>query len=531
MEQLKAEQARRREAEELAQYRAELARRKITTHLKAVYPDDWERRVKLLEETVFHNEWIPAKYRAGLTLKQAEFLVYDGRECLFGGAAGGGKTAAALMGAAQYVHRPDYHALIIRRNYSQLEKAGAVMDVSKQWWYGKAKWNENKYKWTFPSGATVEFGHMDGPNAHFNFQGAVWTYCVFDELTQFSDFQQYTFLFTRLRREAGSDLTIRMRATSNPGGPGHTQTYKRFIDPKTKSDDAHFIPAKLDDNPNLDRVEYIAGMAEIDPITRAQMLEGDWNAVKGGRFLKEWFRYYRKDEEGYVCLYDKTGAVIERFLPAHRPRWQTYDPSAGVSESSDHFVISTWCLSPQSNLVWLDCYRDRQEIPDQLAVAKRLYRRWQPQFVTVEEVLNQKAHAQILRRSTDPVMAVKSVSPKSKKKLERATPALVFASSGRLFLPEDNRAFPLEDVEGELIRFTGEDGNPDDICDSLFYSVEALGWVSPYAGVSGKDLKPGVFDPTQPPDTKHAMRETRFGPKAGTPIYGRQPGIVQPRPW
>jgi hypothetical protein len=144
---------------------------------------------------------------------------------------------------------------------------------------------------------------------------------------------------------------------------------------------------------------------------------------------------------------------------------------------------------------------------------------------------HQKAHAQILRRSTDPVMAVKSVSPKSKKKLERATPALVFASSGRLFLPEDNRAFPLEDVEGELIRFTGEDGNPDDICDSLFYSVEALGWVSPYAGVSGKDLKPGVFDPTQPPDTKHAMRETRFGPKAGTPIYGRQPGIVQPRPW
>ena len=520
---IRAELARRKRDAEVEAIRAELARRKIAMHLKSVYPDDWERRVQMLEETVFNNEWIPAKYRAGITPKQAEFLTYDGRECLFGGAAGGGKTAAALMGAAQYVHRPDYHALIIRRNFSQLEKAGAVMDVSKQWWYGKAKWNENKYKWTFPSGATVEFGHMDGPNAHFNFQGAVWTYCVFDELTQFSDFQQYTFLFTRLRREAGSTLPIRMRATSNPGGPGHSEVYKRFIDPRTKSESAHFIPAKLDDNPNLDRAEYVAGMGEIDPITRAQMLEGDWNAVKGGRFLKEWFRYYRHDDEGFILLYDKSGNVIERFLPWSRPRWQTYDPSAGKSEGSDHFVISTWCLSPLSNLVWLDCHRDRQEIPDQLAVAQRLYRRWQPQFMAVEEVLNQKAHAQILRRSTDPVMNIHSVSPLGKSKLERATPSLVFAASGRLYLPEDNRAFPLDDVEGELVRFTGEEGNPDDICDTFFYSNQCLTMVSPYANSSPGDLIPAVRERTAIPGREEARRKHLFG------RTGNAPGVVRPK--
>jgi hypothetical protein len=87
-EMIRAELARRKRDAEVEAIRAELARRKIAMHLKSVYPDDWERRVQMLEETVFNNEWIPAKYRAGITPKQAEFLTYDGRECLFGGAAG-----------------------------------------------------------------------------------------------------------------------------------------------------------------------------------------------------------------------------------------------------------------------------------------------------------------------------------------------------------------------------------------------------------------------------------------------------------
>lgn len=522
LDELRAELARRKNTEELEQVKAELARRRIATHLKTVYPDDWQRRLAMLEETVFHNEWIPAKYRAGLTLKQAEFLAYDSRECLYGGSAGGGKSIAALMGAAQYVNDPGYHALILRRTYKQLAKAESILNVSKEWWFGKAKWNGDTYTWTFPSGATVEFGHMDGPNDHLNYQGAVFQYVCYDELTQWGDEQQYTFLFTRQRRPLESKLPIRMRATSNPGGPGHSWVKKRFIDIKTKREQAHFIPAKLDDNPNLDRDDYIKSMDAVDPITLAQMLGGDWDAVKGGRFLKDWFRYYRHDGD-FITLSDPAGNVLERFLPFNRPRWQTCDPAAGTSEASDHFVISTWCLSPNANLVWLDCHRAKHEIPEQVATAQRLYRRWAPQFIAVEEVLNQKALAQMLRRSTDPVMAVHSVSPLGKKKIERATPSLVLASAGRLFLPEDNRAFPLDDVEGELIRFTGEDGNPDDVADSLFYSTQCLNMVAPYANMPAGDRKPAVRDPTAVDRTAEAMRARQFARRA--------PGISTPRGW
>lgn len=526
---IRAELARRKD-KQTADIKAELHRRRLIEHLKGVYPDDWEDRAKTLEETVLNNPWIPDECKlypppkiSGLTPKQAELLTHGGSECLFGGAARGGKSYGALMVAAQYVDNPNYHALVLRRNYAQMAKAESILNLSKSWWFGKVNWNGETRTWTFPSGATIEFGHMEGPDSHLNFQGAVWQTVVFDELTQFAHEHQYEFLFTRQSRPEGSTLPIRVVATSNPGGPGMTWVKNRFIDPKTKHPTAHFIPAFLKDNPNVDRVAYTASLTNVDPITRAQMLEGDWNAVKGGRFLKEWFRYYRHDDEGFLLLYDKSGNVIERFLPWSRPRWQTYDPSAGKSENSDHFVISTWCLSPLSNLVWLDCHRDRQEIPDQLAVAQRLYRRWQPQFMAVEEVLNQKAHAQILRRSTDPVMNIHSVSPLGKSKLERATPSLVFAASGRLYLPEDNRAFPLDDVEGELVRFTGEDGNPDDICDTFFYSNQCLTMVSPYANSSPGDLIPAVRERTAIPGREEARRKHLFG------RTGNAPGVVRPK--
>jgi len=51
-----------------------------------------------------------------------------------------------------------------------------------------------------------------------------------------------------------------------------------------------FIPAKLDDNPYLDRGEYVKSLSELDPVTRQQLLDGDWTArAAGNLFRREWF--------------------------------------------------------------------------------------------------------------------------------------------------------------------------------------------------------------------------------------------------
>jgi hypothetical protein len=50
-----------------------------------------------------------------------------------------------------------------------------------------------------------------------------------------------------------------------------------------------FIPARLDDNPFLDRESYVKSLRRLDPITREQLLNGSWQISVGGMLRREWF--------------------------------------------------------------------------------------------------------------------------------------------------------------------------------------------------------------------------------------------------
>ena len=52
-----------------------------------------------------------------ISTPQSLFLLLDGLEAFYGGAAGGGKSDALLMAALMYVDVPGYAALILRRTY------------------------------------------------------------------------------------------------------------------------------------------------------------------------------------------------------------------------------------------------------------------------------------------------------------------------------------------------------------------------------------------------------------------------------
>ena len=222
------------------------------------------------------------------TTKQAAFLAVPVREALFGGSAGGGKSSALLMAALQYVEEPGYAAILFRRTYADLALPGAIMDRSKEWLSGKrARWNEREKTWTFPSGATLSFGYLEHEQDKYRYQGSEYQFAGFDELTQLGE-SQYRYLFSRLRRLKGSSVPLRMRAASNPGGVGHAWVLQRFI--TERRPDRLFIPATLDDNPYLDRDEYVKSLQDLDPYTRAQLLNGDWFARPPGRkFRREWF--------------------------------------------------------------------------------------------------------------------------------------------------------------------------------------------------------------------------------------------------
>lgn len=451
--------------------------------------------------------------------KQRQFLLLaDVRELFFGGAGGGGKSQALWYGALQYVDVPGYAALILRRTYADLSKPGALMDRSKTYLAGTAAdWNQTEKRWTFPSGATITFGHMQYEDDKNQYAGGEYQFVGYDELTHFLE-AQFTFLFTRQRKPKAGPLAgvpLRMRSASNPGAGGHEWVKKRYIDPETRKKDAVFIPSAIADNPSLDIEEYRASLKHVDPLTRKQIEDGDWDAVEGGRFRKEWFPRYR-----WVGRLIQTPAG-DLFDPRARQIFLIIDTAASAKRSADFTVIGVWCLSPRAELVCLAVWRFQGEIPEVIAAIKRAVRVWGAAWVGIECVGAHSgvAVAAILRRSTDPAMAIRPLSPKSQDKLVRATPAIVLASEGRVLLPENDPSFPLDDVLGELARFTGQEGaGKDDVVDMVAYAAGQLPYLSatgtaPPAGVGGLPASHGTGGAPPPHPGAVHRSVTNLGPK------------------
>jgi predicted phage terminase large subunit-like protein len=227
--------------------------------------------------------------------KQLAFLLLsDIREVFYGGSAGGGKSISLLMGALQYVDIPRYSALIIRRTLRDLSMPGGLLDVSKQWLMpyvdSGVKWDEQKKTWTFPEGGRIVFGYMDSPNDHYQYQGSELQYVGFDEASQLR-WSQVQYLWSRLRRVKTQTVPLRIRMASNPGGPSHDELKARYIDTETRVEGAVFIPATMDDNPYLDKVTYTQNLLNLDPLTREQLMAGNWDAIPGGElFQPSWFQ-------------------------------------------------------------------------------------------------------------------------------------------------------------------------------------------------------------------------------------------------
>jgi hypothetical protein len=111
-----------------------------------------------------------------------------------------GKTEALLMWLSQGIEVPDYSAIFFRRTYAQLSKSNDS-PLTKAFELFRplgGKYKASKYRWTFPSGASIEFGHLQHEMSVMDYQGPAYHRVAFDELTQFSE-AQYTYLFSRMR--------------------------------------------------------------------------------------------------------------------------------------------------------------------------------------------------------------------------------------------------------------------------------------------------------------------------------------------
>lgn len=239
--------------------------------------------------------------------KQVAFMARGEYEALYGGAAGGGKSEALVMEALRQVHIPHYKGLILRKTYPQLEELiGKSLTYYPQI-FPKAKYNDSKHTWTFPSGAKVIFGSMQHPKDKYNYQGQAYDFVAFDELTHFT-FDEYIYLFSR-NRPNGPGTRCYIRGTANPGGIGHAWVKERFITPappmttiwneveielpdgeKVKRRQSRvFVDADVFDNPALlaNDPNYLTNLASMPEAERRALLYGDWDSY-AGQVFSEW---------------------------------------------------------------------------------------------------------------------------------------------------------------------------------------------------------------------------------------------------
>lgn len=220
---------------------------------------------------------------------------------------------AILMDPLQFVHVPGYNAIIFRKTYTDLSQPEGLIDRAKHW-LANVHWNDTLKTFTFPSGAKLAFGYLNGPDDHRHYQGGAYQYIGFDEASQLR-WAQMKYLMSRLRRLKGSTVPLKFRLASNPGGLSHVQLKKDYVQPYLDAKrleylltlneltdeeqreyyslleivkprkDRLYIPARIADNPGLDQETYIENLMALDPVTREQLLNGDWSIQEGGRIF------------------------------------------------------------------------------------------------------------------------------------------------------------------------------------------------------------------------------------------------------
>lgn len=228
-------------------------------------------------------------------------------ECLYGGAAGGGKSDALIAEALRQVEIPHYKGLILRKTFPQLSE---LIDKSLSLYpkaYPGAKYNSTAHTWTFPSGAKIIFGSLNHTQDKINYQGKAYDFIGFDELTHFT-LEEYMYLYSR-NRPNGPGTRVYIRATTNPGGIGPGWVKERFITPappmttiQTEVEVARpdgsralmkrsrvFVPATVFDNKKLleNDPNYLANLAMMPEAEKNALLYGSWDSFDGQVFT-EW---------------------------------------------------------------------------------------------------------------------------------------------------------------------------------------------------------------------------------------------------
>lgn len=300
---------------------------------------------------------------------QWQFLSTPADVAIYGGAAGGGKSVALLLEPLRHIHNPRFYAVLFRKTFPQVTNPGGLWDESMQYYpIAGGEPRRADLEWRFPSGARIEFAHMQHEDNRLDWQGSQIPLIEFDEATHFTK-KQVFYMFSRNRSTCGVRPYIRMSCNPIPpddptggwlheligwyiGEDGYAINERsgvirwfanindtlRWADrpeeliqqyPESEPKSFTFIKSSVYDNKILLDKDpgYLSNLKALPYIEQEQLLGGNWlvKPAAGKVFNKSWFEVVDAAPAGGLTLRFWDLAASEKKLAKDDP-----DFTAGI---------------------------------------------------------------------------------------------------------------------------------------------------------------------------------------------------------
>lgn len=337
---------------------------------------------------------------------QELFLACPTFEVLYHGTRGGGKTDCLLMDFASKVGTGlsrDWVGILFRQTYPQLDD---VVRKSRKLFEARGlnegRFNASSMTWTWPTGEQLMFRHAESEEDFDKYKGFNVPWLAFEELTTWADPTLYKRMMS-ICRSANPKVPLRVRATTNPYGPGHNWVKARFRLPHTgrvvgplisdeKDDSGRALPPRraifsdIRENKILLKaqpqyLDILAASAK-NPAEAEAWLKGSWDIVSGGMFDDIWGRVRDK-------------AVVKPFVPP-----ESWRIDRGFDwGSSRPFSVGWYAESDGTDLVFPDGRRMRT-VPGDLFRFAEWYG-WNGEPNKGTQMLAKEVAAGIIRREIE----------------------------------------------------------------------------------------------------------------------------------
>lgn len=289
--------------------------------------------------------------------KQGLALLSTATEIGYGGAAGGGKSHLGRVSAIYFAYNiPGLQIYLFRRQHNELVKNHMEGPTSfpalLNAWVRGGFVRIVKDEIRFGNGSKIFLCHCQHEKDVFNWLGPEMHYLIIEQAEQFTPFMiQMLRGRNRLPEalnipEQYKELFPRTLYTFNPGGVGHAWFKQKFVKARAPYDieevaedeggkRRQFIPAKLDDNPSVNPVEYRKTLRGLPAKIAKALEEGDFDQVIGAFFPQ----------------IDRKVHLIRPFvMPQHWPRFMAYDH--GACGEGDPFSCGWYAIADGSTPVF-----------------------------------------------------------------------------------------------------------------------------------------------------------------------------------